>query len=316
MPDQNIDINSDLPLVSVVMCTYNGEVYLSEQLDSILSQTYHKLEIVIVDDASTDNTAQVLKEFKQKDVRIKFFQNQQRLGFNKNFEKAICLASADYIAISDQDDIWEQKKIETIINAWPKNCSFVFSLSGKFTGNDFAGRKAAPKVHYADINDVHKLIFNSPVHGHASMFKRDLIKHCLPFPKDVFYDWWISMHAASIGTIGCISQTLTWHRVHNNNSSRTLTSYIDLEEKNKRLRLQCIHFIDSFCQRSVVRENEKESLLNYAALLKKMDGKHFSRGMFIYIFKHRNLVFHYKKKPLAFFSHVKHACRMAYKGLL
>jgi glycosyltransferase involved in cell wall biosynthesis len=308
--------NHNNPLVSVVLCTYNGGKYIAEQLLSIVKQTYNNIELIIVDDASTDQTGEIISNFQQTDSRIKLFINDTNIGYNKNFEKAIGLASADYIAISDQDDIWEENKIEIMMSNWPAMALFVFSLSGNFWGEDFANRKTAPTIYYADIADIHKLVFNSPVHGHACMFKKELISHCLPFPTDIFYDWWISMHAASIGTIGCIPHTLTWHRVHDSNSSRTLTSIADEEEKNKQLRNQCAYFIETFCEKPIAREKEKRSLLQYASLLRKMDGKKFSAEMFRYIVKNRRLVFHYKKKPFALISHIKHAWRMAYKGLL
>ena len=304
------------PLVSVVLCTYNGEKYIAWQLDSILKQTYDNLEIVIVDDASSDNTKTVLNRYKENDGRIKLYFNEANLGYNKNFEKAIGLASADYIAISDQDDIWEPNKIEIIMANWPQGVLFVYSLSGSFYDDDFEGRRPAPNVYYSDISDTHKLVFNSPVHGHASMFKKELVKHCLPFPQDIFYDWWMSMHAASISTIGCILQTLTWHRKHNQNSSRTLTSIANITERNQHLRKQSILFLETFFSRPVVKENEKESLLQYAALLKQTDDKHFYWPMFWYVMKHRRKIFHYKKKTFVFLSHLKHARKMAYKGLL
>jgi glycosyltransferase involved in cell wall biosynthesis len=316
MNKQNIDIMHSNSLVSIVMCTYNGAEYLREQLDSIIIQSYQNLEIVIVDDSSSDSTPQIIDEYWQKDNRIKCFINKTNLGYNKNFEKGLQLASAEYIAISDQDDIWETNKIETIMKVWPAGSLFVYSLSGNFTGNNFAGRTAAPKVHYSDINNIHKLVFNSPVHGHACMFKQELIQHCLPFPTDIFYDWWMSMHAASIGVISCVPQTLTWHRVHEKNSSRILTSINDKEERSWQLRKQSIYFIETFCAKGIAKEKEKNSLLEYASLLKKIDGKKFSLSMFSYIMKHRHLVFHYKKKAFAFISHIKHAYRMAYKGLL
>ena len=289
---------------------------MRQQVDSILSQTYTNIELIIVDDASTDNTVAILDEYSRRDSRVKYFINPQNIGYNKNFEKAISLTAADYIAISDQDDIWEQHKIATIMSNWPEGSLFVYSLSGDFWGDDFSSRKAAAKIYYSDISDVHKLVFNSPVHGHACMFKKELIQDCLPFPTDIFYDWWISMHAASIGTIGCIPQTLTWHRVHDNNSSRTITSISDKEEREQQLRQQVIHFIENFCSRPVAREVEKKSLLEYASLLKKINGKEYSRDMYRYVMKHRRQIFHYKKKPFAFISHIKHARRMGYKGLL
>ncbi|MBM3415895.1 MAG: hypothetical protein FJY20_05505 [Bacteroidetes bacterium] len=203
-----------------------------------------------------------------------------------------------------------------MMKQWPVGCGFVYSLSGNFSGNDFAGRTAAPKVHYSDVDDIHKLVFNSPVHGHACMFKKELLNTCTPFPADIFYDWWISMHAASTGIIGCIPQTLTWHRVHEKIFFLHLTSIKDKQERETRLRKQMIHSIETFFQKPVAREKEKRSLLHYTSLLKEMDGKTCSPAMFRYIMKNRKLIFHYKKKPMVFFSRLKHAIRMARKGLL
>lgn len=310
MPDNN------QPLVSVVMCTYNGEKFLHAQIGSILSQSWRNFELIIVDDASSDNTVQILDEYRRQNNRVKVFENEKNLGYNKNFEKAILLASGEYIAPCDQDDIWAASKIETMMNEWPKGSLLVYSLSGSFTGNDFEKRTDAPKVYYSNIDDVHKLVFNSPVHGHACMFKKELMDICIPFPEDIFYDWWISMHAASSGFIGCVPKTLTWHRVHDKNFSRTLTSIKDKTEREDQLRKQSAYFLETFFKKSLASVNEKQSLLQYASLLKVMDGKKFSLDMFRFVMKNRRLIFHYKKKPFIFFSHLKHALRMARKGLL
>lgn len=305
------------PLVSVVLCTYNGDRYIRQQLDSILSQTYSNIELVVSDDASADATIAILEEYTQKDKRIRFFINSKNIGYNKNFEKTIQLATSDLIAISDQDDIWEPEKIMTMMMQWPNSSAFIYSLSGNFTGNDFENRLSAPNVIYGPISGVHQLVFNSPVHGHACMFNKNLLAGCLPFPKDIFYDWWISMHAVASGTIGCVPQTLTWHRVHDNNFSRSIMSIKEKKERDEQLRRQCVYFIETFCNKNLLKEPDKASLLEYALLLKTMDGKRFSLAMFRYVMRNRKKIFHYKKsKPFIEFSYLKHALRMGYKGLL
>lgn len=305
------------PLVSVAMCTYNGAAYLTDQLETIVKQTYKNLEIVIVDDGSIDNTIQIIRQMQAGDSRIRYFKNEKNLGYNKNFEKAFSLCQGNFIAIADQDDIWEPDKIECMMKDWPKGSSFIYSLSGSFGNNDFANRKLAPAVLYSDIDDVHKLVFNSPVHGHACMFKKEMLALCIPFPADIFYDWWLSMHAAATGFIGCTPKTLTWHRVHESNSSRNIMSIKNKAQRNEELRRQSIHFIETFCSKNLLKAGQKASLLEYAALLKQLNGKNFSVAMFLYVLKRRKLVFHYKKKKLFVgFSYLKHAYRMAYDGLL
>lgn len=305
------------PLVSIALCTFNGAAYIRQQLDSITDQTYTNLEIIICDDASADDTIKIIEEYRVREPRIKLFKNDRNIGYNKNFEKAFTLCSGEYIAISDQDDVWEKNKIELIMKNWPAGSSFVYSLSGNFVNDDFKGRTEAPKVRYTAIDDVHKLVFNSPVHGHACMFKKELLQICVPFPTDIYYDWWMSMHAAAAGIIGCIPLTLTWHRNHSQNSSRTLTTIKGREERDKQLRNQMIHFIETFCHSNRADIKENDSLLTYSGILKRMDGKKFHSDMFFYVLKKRKLIFHYKKnKAFAFLSHLKHAWRMGYRGLL
>jgi hypothetical protein len=164
---------------------------------------------------------------------------------------------------------------------------------------------------------MHQLVFNSPVHGHACMFKKELLPLCIPFPENIFYDWWMSMHAVLHGTVGCIPQTLTWHRVHQNNSSRNIISIKDKGRRNEQLRRQSVYFIETFFGKNDLKHQQKQSLPEYARIMKQMDGKKFSLKMFLYVLNNRKLIFHYKKqKPFLILSYLKHALKMAYKGLL
>ena len=72
--------------VSIALATYNGEKFIREQLDSIISQTYTNWELIICDDCSTDATWEILKSYKEKDSRINIFKNDKNLGFKKNFD--------------------------------------------------------------------------------------------------------------------------------------------------------------------------------------------------------------------------------------
>lgn len=103
--------------VSVVMCTYNGEKYLREQMDSILAQTYPIHEIIVCDDCSTDGTMNILQEYATKFPFIKVHRNTRNKGCNQNFHDIFYQVSkkVDYIAISDQDDIWFPEKIGKLV---------------------------------------------------------------------------------------------------------------------------------------------------------------------------------------------------------
>jgi len=100
--------------VSVVVCTFNGERFLHQQLESLVHQTYPNLEIIISDDKSTDSTVIIAESFQKRDPRIRIQVNKNNLGYNKNFEQAFELATGDFIAVCDQDDVWKTNKIEAI----------------------------------------------------------------------------------------------------------------------------------------------------------------------------------------------------------
>jgi len=106
--------DSNIPLVSIVLCTYNGEKYLQAQLDSLIDQTYKNVEIIIVDDCSKDNTRSILLNYQSLYPFIKVFLNSENIGFNKNFAKAIGLTGGEFVAICDQDDIWDLNKLEEL----------------------------------------------------------------------------------------------------------------------------------------------------------------------------------------------------------
>lgn len=108
--------------ISVAICTYNGEKYLAEQLDSILQQTVKPAEIVVCDDSSKDTTLDILQHYKEQYPEIfKVHINKTNLGYFKNFEKSIYLCSKDIIVTCDQDDIWKPEKLEETLNFFKNN---------------------------------------------------------------------------------------------------------------------------------------------------------------------------------------------------
>src|SRR4051812_29514296 len=117
----------EFPLVSIIVCTYNGEQFLEEQLQSVVNQTYPNIEITISDDKSTDQTAAILKKYEEKNnIQVRY--NEMNIGFLKNFELAVGMASGNYIAFCDQDDIWLPNKIERLLGAISDH-SLVYSNS-------------------------------------------------------------------------------------------------------------------------------------------------------------------------------------------
>lgn len=198
--------------VSIVLCTYNGAKYLSEQLESILAQTYPLHEIIIQDDNSTDETVDIIHDYARKYSLIKFFENNSAHGVNGNFISAMQRATGDYIAISDQDDIWETDKIENQMKSIGKNllCSGFsrpFSTDGSFAYFDHRKR---------NVNVVRMCFLGLP--GHTLLLRRELINMLPPLEHSIFkysmYDAALSIVAAAHKNIVFIDKILVNFRRH------------------------------------------------------------------------------------------------------
>ncbi|MFK5882352.1 MAG: glycosyltransferase family 2 protein [Sulfurospirillum sp.] len=209
-------------IVSIAMTTYNGEKFLKEQLNSIINQSYKNLEIIICDDGSFDNTIRMIKEYQKRDNRIKLFENKKSLGVLKNFEKAISLCNGDYIAISDQDDIWMFNKIEVMINEI-KDCVLVYhddsliNRSGKLIYSSFF---QSNNILINKEHSIKALMLDNWISGHACMFSSVLKNHILPISEDIeHYDMWIAIVASIYGNIRFIDKQLVLWRQHGTNTS-------------------------------------------------------------------------------------------------
>jgi len=205
------------PRVSVVMATYNGERYLREQMDSILAQDYPLFEIIVQDDCSTDSTWDILKDYeRQHPTLFKLFRNKQNLGFNENFRTAFLRAEGDFIAISDQDDIWLPTKIGKQVRAIGERDLCLTDLYG---------------VQDDDINELHptdyptgfayNVIFWGGC-GHTMLCRRDFLRNIKDWRKCPFYDWWMTLQAQIGKGLIKLSEPLNYHRHH----SQSVTTHV------------------------------------------------------------------------------------------
>lgn len=206
---------ANTPLVSVVMATYNGAAFINAQVNSILSQTYSNLEIIIVDDGSTDQTLSKLEEFAAKDDRIQLVQNKENLGYIKNFEKGLLMAKGAFVAPSDQDDIWMPEKISTLLDAIGES-TIVYADSLLIDGQDKPiGKKLSDIKRLADFNDCISFLVGNSAAGHAMLIKTSLIKDAVPFAPMIPHDHWIGFVATLYKGIKYLDIPLVYYRQHN-----------------------------------------------------------------------------------------------------
>jgi hypothetical protein len=121
-------MNTTNPLISVIIPTYNSEEYIAEALNSVLQQTYNNIEVLLVDDASTDNTTEIIRQFAKNDCRIILEKLPINSGTAIARNKGINSANGSFIAFLDADDMWLPNKLQLQLELMQeKNCAVVFS---------------------------------------------------------------------------------------------------------------------------------------------------------------------------------------------
>lgn len=212
--------------VSVCMATYNGSRYVAEQLSSILDQLGPNDEVVVVDDASTDTTVDVVESVR--DPRIIIHRNDRNRGYVRSFARAIELSTADVIVLSDQDDIWVEGRLDALVTATEahdvvaSNLKLLDSeqpLRSPLTGRpwllspDDDGRRLR--------NELRILAGDAPYFGCAMALRRDALALVMPFPDYLreSHDLWIATAANAAGRLGHLAQTTVLRRVHDDNAS-------------------------------------------------------------------------------------------------
>ena len=175
--------------IDVLLATYNGEKYLKEQIDSILKQTYQNIHLIISDDGSKDHTREILKEYEEKDSRVKVYYQNENLGCIKNFEFLLEQVKSPLYMLSDQDDIWKPEKIEkTYEKLMEEKADLVFgdlevvdnALNPMYPSfNDFMklSRKIKKFKNTAQLNYLYNCVT-----GCTILSKKKWIEKILPLP--------------------------------------------------------------------------------------------------------------------------------------
>jgi hypothetical protein len=202
------------PLISIALCTYNGERFVREQVESLLAQDYANLEVVAVDDASTDGTAAILEACAARDPRLRLFRNATNLGFRLNFERAMGLCRGELIAPSDQDDVWRTDKLRLLQSSLgDAAAAYCDSELIDELGHPL-GRRLSQKFPMGRIDDPASFLFDNCVAGHALLLRQSLLERALPIPEGMFHDWWLAFVAASASGIAYCPEPLVQYRQH------------------------------------------------------------------------------------------------------
>lgn len=219
--------------VSVVLCCFNGCAHIGEQIDSVLAQTRMPDEIILADDGSDDGTLEIAVEriwhaSTPHRPRVILLNHERRLGVTANFSRAIEAASGDVVFLADQDDVWRADKIATQLADLEREPASMLSVSNaRLIGADGKDRHTdlfrALRVSARDIQSVTGecpsawLVRRSVFPGMTFALRRQVVDCALPIPPLWPHDYWLSLIAASLGSITVSTEYLVDYRQHDSN---------------------------------------------------------------------------------------------------
>lgn len=297
----------EYPLISIALCTYNGERFLQQQLDSLLAQDYPRLELIAVDDASTDGTARILLDLAARDGRVKAYVNPANLGFARNFERALTLCAGDWIAPCHQDDLWHPQKLSRLMNARGQ-ADLVYCDSELIDENDSSlGQRVSERFHFYAGSDPRAFTFINCISGHAMLFSRELLNRALPLPAAVYHDWWLAFVAANGRGIACLPEALVQFRQHGSNVS----NFTGQQAKAKPAALQKFQR-ETLALKALADFNgtHRQFFQQVVEYWLRRQGHLFGWALACLLFKSRHAVFVIRSTPPALrFKHIFKLCR-------
>jgi glycosyltransferase involved in cell wall biosynthesis len=281
----------DKPTIHILMAVYNGEEFISEQINSILNQKCTDWILTIRDNCSTDNTVKVIENYVMNHPnKIRLIKSNTNIGACQNFAKLLEESDAPYVMFSDADDVWQPDKIEITLNKMKEMEKYfgyelpllvhtdlkVVNKNLKTISSSFwKYQKLNPKKGRV----LNRLIVGNVVTGCTVMINRKLRDISIPIPAQaIMHDWWIALVAAAFGKIGYINQPTILYRQHGKNDTgakqwgmkyifKKFLTFFKTEELQKsleRTRCQCQMFRERYA--SSLDKNKSEMLKTYAGL--------------------------------------------------
>ncbi len=221
--------------VQVLLSTYNGAAYLRQQIESLLAQRGVVFQVLARDDGSRDGTPSILAEFAARYPRkLRLLPGSERLGAMQSFAALMTASEADYLAFSDQDDVWEPDKLAVQMERMRR----LETESGRavpcLVHSDLrvVGGNLEPVADsfwaFSNIrpgnNHLRHLVFRNTVTGCAMLCNRALVRRALPIPPDaVMHDHWLALCASVFGRIGVEPRALVLYRQHAQNAIGAVT---------------------------------------------------------------------------------------------
>ena len=204
-------------LISIILPAYNAEKTLAESVDSVLAQTYDKIELVIIDDGSTDGTRAIAEKYAQKDCRVKVLCNEVNIGVLKTRMRGVRSAKGQWLAFIDSDDLWDPDKLKRQMQLQERTGSVLTYCSSKFIGYD--GNEISWVMHVPAEVNYRRLLKQNVILNSSVVVRKDLFLKYSPFSEDQRdmhedYACWLLILKDGYSVSG-LDEPLLTYRVHN-----------------------------------------------------------------------------------------------------
>ena len=217
-------------MISIIMITYNRGLYIRKAIESVLKQSYKDWELIIIDDCSTDDTAEIIKSIN--DERIKYFRNEINLGISKSRNRALSLCKGEFVAVLDSDDFWIQN--EKLVKQFDflksnKNCAVVGTSAVVFDENEQKIRELI--VPLGDEKIRKSILIKNPFVHSSVLMVRHVVLECGGYfeTMEVGEDYKLWLEIGKKYKMANLRDLTTGYRVHKKN---TVSTKIMLALKN------------------------------------------------------------------------------------
>lgn len=212
--------------VSVCMAAYNGARHITEQITSILAELGPEDELVIVDDASTDDTVERIHA--TGDARVRLTEGRVNRGYSRRFEESINLARGEHIFLSDQDDVWPPGRVAVMQQALLAHHVVAGNVSRLGQGGPIRPRGAVGSWRLTAAQQRHTLRMilrlagsQAPYYGSAMAVHRDVLPTVLPLPESAreLHDGWLALIGLMSHSLAHVEEVVVLRRIHAGNTT-------------------------------------------------------------------------------------------------
>lgn len=210
------------PLVSIMMTSYNCADFIGKAIESVLNQTYPSWELIILDDASGDNTTSIVADYTKDDSRIIYSPAAQNLGITKNRNRGFAIAKGKYIAVLDSDDFWmDENKLEKQVNFLEKNPEYSLIGTNAVVVDTRGDKITEFKYETEDKKIRQKMLLRNQFTHSSIVWRRDAIEDTKPYDETLFIweDYDLILRLGLVGKMANLPELITAYRKHTNNIS-------------------------------------------------------------------------------------------------